>query len=291
MKKNQSLPQRIDAPVFSYWQALYMAFYSKRLYVDVAKRWRGVCFVYLLFMVGVASIPLTARLMYDYNQFIQDQVIAPLATIPPLQLSNGLISLNAPMPYLVRSKTGDLVAMIDTRAKGHGMKNMDPKLMLLVTRDKFYFRAPNINLFPSLSSTSQPKEPVVKQPQQDASGELVLSKLINSDSVLRYKWILGALIYPLVVSFLFGMFFSLFFVVAMLAQAFSWLILRCKIKFTEALRILIVSSTVQVSILLFFLSINVLFPSLSIICLILCVVYFCYAVLSLKRSSKNIVLS
>ena len=32
----------IDAPVYRYWDALYMSFYSRRLYVDVGKRWRGL---------------------------------------------------------------------------------------------------------------------------------------------------------------------------------------------------------------------------------------------------------
>ena len=46
--------------------------------MDVAKRWRGVGFFYLWLMIAVASIPLCARLIFEYNLFIEDQIVAPL---------------------------------------------------------------------------------------------------------------------------------------------------------------------------------------------------------------------
>ncbi len=49
--KNKLKP--IDAPAYGYWKALYMSFYSTRLYVDVGKRWRGIGLLYLLFFVVV----------------------------------------------------------------------------------------------------------------------------------------------------------------------------------------------------------------------------------------------
>lgn len=290
MKKKQQKELRlVDAPVFSYWQALYMAFYSRKLYVDVAKRWKGVCFFYLFLMIAVASIPLSARLIFDYNQFITEQIVEPLATVPPLELRDGVISFNEPMPYFVKSKTGATVAMIDTRTDGMGMKGTSPELMLLVTRDKFYVRPPTINLFPAIAQTSESQEPVVTQVEKGQYKIVVLSELVKSSGLLSFKWLLAALIYPFVVSFFFGVFFSLFLIIAMIAQVYSWLILRFKIKFIDTVRLLIVSSTAQLSVLLGFLSVNYLFPGLNLLCLVLCMVYFSYAIMSVKKDSQRLV--
>ena len=283
------MPRCIDAPVFSYWQALYMAFYSRRLYLDVGVRWRGVGFFYLFLMLAVASIPLSARLIHHYNQFISDQIIAPLATIPPLELQNGIISFNQPMPYFVKSKTGSVVAMIDTRTNGTGMDGTYPELMLLVTRDKFYVRPPQVNLFPDLSRKTQDRKPIVKQPDRGSFRLLNLSEWLESSGVLNLKWVLAGLIYPFTVSFLFGLCFSFFLIFAMFAQVYSWVILKFKMRFSQAIRLLIVSSTVQVSVCLFLLSFNVFFQSLSTISLLLCLIYFSYAVLSVKRDSQRLV--
>lgn len=289
MKKKKQLPRLIDAPVYGYWRALYMAFYSKQLYVDVAKRWKGVCFLYLWLVIAVMSLPLTARLMYDYNLFIKEQIIEPLVNIPPLELRDGVVSFNEPMPYFVKSKTGAVVAMIDTRTDGRGMEGTNPELMLLITRDKFYFRSPTINLFPKISTTPTPHKPIIKEPEKGQYSILVLSEWLESSGILNTKWLVAGLIYPFIVSFIFGVFFIIFLVVTMLAQVFSWTIFRYHLKFTDAMRILIVSSTAQLSVLLILLGVNVWFSGMSFVCLALSLIYFSYAVLSVKRDSQKLV--
>lgn len=287
MKNKNQMPRRMDAPVYSYWKALYMAFYSRQLYVDVGTRWKGVGFFYVWLMIAVVSIPLSARFIIEFNQFVNEQIVAPLKKIPPLELQQGEIVFNEPMPYFVKSNTGAVVAMIDTRTNGVGMTGTFPELMLLVTKDKFYFRPPTVHMFSSMTDKPEGNKPIVQIPDQNTSNILILSEWLESSGILNLKWFMAALIYPLVISFCFGLFYFLFFIFAMLAQAFSWLILRFKITFTESLRVLIVASTVQLSVLFMFLSADLIFPGLVFICVALCALYFSFAVLSIKRERSR----
>ncbi|HEL8434089.1 TPA: hypothetical protein U0D75_002421, partial [Legionella pneumophila] len=79
-EKNKLKP--IDAPIYSYWQALYMSFYSKRLFVDVGKRWRGIGLIYLLLVVAICSIPFSIRIASDFNKTFNQQIIQPLLQLP-----------------------------------------------------------------------------------------------------------------------------------------------------------------------------------------------------------------
>ena len=291
MLRKKQMPRRIDAPIYSYWQALYMAFYSRQLYVDVAKRWKGIGFFYVWLMIAVTSIPLSVRFISEFNHFINEQIVEPLKTIPPLELQRGEIVVNKPMPYLVRSKTGAVVAMIDTRTNGEGMTDAYPELMMLITKNKFYFRQPTIHLFASARDNSKGHKPIVQMPDPNISRLLVFSEWLESSGILKLKWPMAAVIYFFTVSFLFGLFFSLFLILAMLAQVFSWFILRFKITFTQTVRVLVVASTVQLAVLSVFMSINRVFPSLGLLCVVLCALYFSFAVLSVKRDSLRMVRS
>ena len=208
-----------------------------------------------------------------------------------MEIQHGEISLNKPMPYFVKSKTGAVVAMIDTRTKGKGMEGTYPELMLLVTKDKFYVRPPTINLLSIVPGKSEAQKQIIQMPDKNTFKILVMSEWLESSGILHLKWMGAALIYPFMVSFLFGFIFSFFLAFAMLAQVFSWLILRFKIRYAAAVRILIVSSTVQLSVLMVFFGANRIFPGLGLLSLILCVAYFSYAVLSVKRESLLLVRS
>jgi hypothetical protein len=46
---------------FTYLDALWQSFFSHSLYLDVASRWRGVGFLYLLFIVILGWVPDLAK--------------------------------------------------------------------------------------------------------------------------------------------------------------------------------------------------------------------------------------
>lgn len=288
MRKKEQMLKRVDVPLYRYWQALYMAFYSRRLYVDVAKRWRGFNFVYLLFVITVVSLPFSIRIMLDLNHYFNEQIISPLEQLPPLHLENGQILLDKPMPYLIKNKTGAVVIMVDTREGVKGMDPAYPELMILVAKDKLYFDVPDIKLFFS-SPDSPSKHPTVQGLDKHVSEVFNAKEWIHSSGIVKFKWFLICLMYPAIISFFFGLICSISLVLTMFAQAFSWLIFNTKLTFKEVLRMLVVASTPLMTIFMLLFSVNRLFPGMGLVWIVLITAYFSYAVLAVKRENKMLV--
>lgn len=287
-KKQPQAPKPINTRIYSYWQSFYMAWYSRRLYVDVAKRWRGLGFFYLLLLIAIASIPVSVRIVIDFNRYVNEQIISPIEKIPPLTIQNGELIFDKDMPYLIKNKAGAVVIAIDSNGVVKDMDSTYPKLMLLITKHKLYFRMPEIKVFFN-PQDKQPAPPTVETLDKHDSEIFVAKDWVKNSGLLRLKWLITVMIYPMLVSFLFGLFYTFFLILAMLGQVFSWLIFKYKLSFKEAARLLVVACTAQVTIFLILLSVNLLFQGMGLLALIMNATYFSYAVLSVKRESKMMV--
>ena len=288
MKNKQKTLRCMDAPVYRYWQALYMAFYSRRLYVDVAKRWRGFGLFYLLLLIGVASIPLSLHLIRDFNHYFNDQMMLPLENIPPMKVQKGEFIFDEPMPYFIKNKAGVVVGMIDTRTNVSSMDSAYPELVVQITKNNFMFRTPPFKLF--FDTDDQPiKLPLIKTLNKTDSRTFIAKEVVDVPAVFSVKWLTDIMIYPLVVSSIFG--FCIVFILAfsMLAQVISWLILKHRLRYKEACRLVVMTSTTYLSFFLLLLSAHLVFPGIELFCLALGAVYFSYAVLSVKRDSQRMV--
>ena len=288
--KKQQIPRLIDSRIYRYWQALFMAFYSRRLYVDVAKRWHGFCFFYLLLVIAVASIPVSIRITLDINHYLTDDLIAPIEKIPPLQVKHGEIRFDKPMPYFIKNKAGEAVIMIDTRKVMTNLDAIYPELMVLITKNKLYFRRPDIKFFFNTPEQAL-HNAVVHTLDKSVSQVFVVKEWIKSSNIIRLKWFVTLMVYPVLVSFVFGLCFSLLLAFSMFAQTVSWLIFRFKIKFAEAARLLIVSSTSLFFAFFLLWAFNLLFRGVELIFLASFVLYFSYGVLAVKRESRMLVRS
>lgn len=288
MRKKQQLPKQMNAPIYGYWQALYMAFYSSRLYVDVVKRWRGVGLLYLLLLISFAAIPVSIRVIIDFNQYFNEKLIVPIKQIPPLYINHGKIEVDKVMPYLIKDKTGAVVALIDTRGNVSGMDSSYPNLAIVITNDTLYFKSPKFHLFLNGLTPVGGEKIMVEKMDEDMSEVFVPEVWLKSSEVLRLKWITDMMIYPLIVSFFFGLYLTILLVITMLAQTVSWLIFKCQLNFKEAARMLMVSSSAQVILLLFLLAANALFSGVGLLCVALGAAYFSYGVLAFRRENKSV---
>ncbi len=129
-----------------------MSFYSGRLYVDVAKRWKGFGILYLLLVMSVATIPLSIRLIYDFNDYLNQNMIIPINKLPQLVIQNGEVQFNKPMPYLIKNDKGQVVDIIDTTGKITSFTDNYPNAVFLLLKNKIVTRMPPFKTF--LNSTS-----------------------------------------------------------------------------------------------------------------------------------------
>lgn len=277
-------------PVYRRWQALFMAFYSSRLYVDVATRWSGFGFSYFILMISITIIPLSVRVMIDFNHYVEEQLFLPFKQIPPLYIQNGDVLFDKPMPYLIKNKKGSVLVIVDSTAKASEMYQKYPELTLLVTKNKLYSRPPKFHLFlmtPRLSFGN-----TIQSYSFDKSDNEVFvgSEWIAFSHIKTFKWLLMFLFYPLMAMFFLGLLIIIMVVFVFLGQVFSHVVLKFDLKFDEASRLLLVASTPQFTALFILLSFNVVIAGIGIFYVGLLAAYFTHAVLVVKRARKKMVL-
>jgi len=125
MKKTHEL-RVIDTPIYKYWQAFGLAFYSSSLYIDVIRRWRGLGFVYLLLLIMVTAIPITLRATIAFEQYFDEQIVLPFKLLPKFMIQNGEVIFDKPMPYQIKSKSGTVIGVVDTTGAVTRFNNKDP---------------------------------------------------------------------------------------------------------------------------------------------------------------------
>ncbi|HMK60961.1 MAG TPA: DUF1189 family protein [Dissulfurispiraceae bacterium] len=115
---------------------LYMSFYSKSLYQEVATEWSaGLCFFYLLSLVALCWIPGTIRIASDISSYISNEAPKYIRQLPEIEISKGHASVNATQPYIIKNPdNGDPVMVIDTTDKTASMENSRTLILLTKTR-------------------------------------------------------------------------------------------------------------------------------------------------------------
>lgn len=96
-------------------QAIYMSFYSKNLYRDVAKNWDGKTFLYLFLLLALSWIGFTYHMQVTLNlayQGISQQIVDQ---IPLIEIKDGKVVTPEQRPYIIRDPdTHEKLAIIDT---------------------------------------------------------------------------------------------------------------------------------------------------------------------------------
>jgi hypothetical protein len=287
-EKNKTL-RKVDAPFYNYLQALVLSFFSPRLYVDVGKRWRGFGILYLLLVTTLFAIPFAFRMGFEFNNFFEEQILNPLRQIPPLYIQNGKVSLDKPMPYMIKNKSGQVVTIVDTSGQIKTIDNRYPELTTLITTDRFFYRIPSPQFF-FVKGMQPSQSPVFSQELDENINQVFDGETwIKLSRIDRIKFLSLIIIYPTIALLFFSIFLVFLLVFALMGQFIANLFFHFTINYKTACRLLMVSSTPQMLVLLLALTANVLFSGFGLILIVLLVGYFCFAVISLKRESQKLV--
>ena len=289
MGKKTTEVRLTDAPIYSYWQALYLAFYSSRLYVDVAKRWRGYGFLYLLLVIAIVTIPISVRVIYNFNTYFTEQLVEPITKIPKLFVQNGEVVFDKPMPYLIKNKTGNIVAVVDTTTTINEASQRFPDLTVLISKENLYFKQPKFELFPSKQNESKGgsfhTQPIDKHMNQVFVGD----DWMATSGVMKLKIAAECLIYPVIAGFLYGVYLGIMLFVSFVAQLCSIIVFKFRLNFKDTCRIFFVAITPQTALYFIMLAANIKLPFGGLIYVALIAIYFNYAVICIKRESNKVV--
>jgi hypothetical protein len=287
MAKTKNKLKPINTPLFGCWKALLLSFYSKRLYIDVGKRWAGYGIRYLVLLIALWSIPLAIKVGIDFNEVFDQQLIEPLSIIPTIYIQNGEATFDKPMPYYVKNKKNQVVLIVDTTGNITDFIDKYPYLTILVNKDKVAFRMPGLQFWGD--KRMNPNKPLI---QYFGEGENLVfdgKKIVQQSTFMQWKYVAQLMIYPLVAVVFFSMFVFMFLVLGFLGQLFARIFFSFHLTLKQGCKLLMVSSTPMMLVLLGLLLFNHTFPGFGFLLIAVLATYFSFAVLSLKSESKRLV--
>ena len=285
-EKNQLKP--IDTPIYRYWSALYMSFYSRLLYIDVGKRWKGLGIFYFLLAIAVFSIPFALRMSFSFNQSFKEQITDPISKIPVFLIQNGDVFLKKPMPYMVKNDKGQVVVIIDTTDKINDFTMDYPYLTILINKNKISLKVPSLTLFNMPQLNPSKGAPIVFAFDKGTNGVFDGKKYAEDSSIQKLKFFSELLIYPMIVAMFFSMFLVIFLVLGFLGQVFSTVFFSFNVTFAQSCRLLAVASTPMLLLLFILLILNSLFPGSGFILSALLVIYYSFSLYSLRAESRRV---
>lgn len=121
--------------IYSIIQAIYKSFYEKNFYKDVASNWKSVPFLYLLALLALTLIPSMFQMQSGLNNFMAKEFPKIAYQVPRIEISNGNVQTEVPMPYLIKvPDTGRVLIIIDTTGKINSLEGANAKMLLTKTK-------------------------------------------------------------------------------------------------------------------------------------------------------------
>lgn len=174
--------------IYSTIQALYLSFYSRDLYQDIVRNWKGLCLPYLFFILMIFWIPETMNMDRKASDFIADECPGYVEQTPEITIAGGEVSIKEEMPYTIYDKKNKTpFAVIDTTGKTTSLDNTSA--YVLVTKNMLILRVA--------------EKEVRSLPLSDVSDVIITRKLIY-DWIDVFKNFIIALLFPLMLLISFG---------------------------------------------------------------------------------------
>lgn len=124
---------------YSIFHPLVLSFFSKSLYRDVGKNWRGTGLLYLAIIVALLWIPSIIKGQLAMSAWVDGDSKEITKQIPAITIAKGQVSTDVTTPHFIKDpKTGEDIAIIDTTGTVQNLDNSDAKILL--TKSKLIVR-------------------------------------------------------------------------------------------------------------------------------------------------------
>jgi hypothetical protein len=260
---------------YSCFQAMFMSFYSSRLYRDVAKNWGAGVILYLFILLLISW----GVMMFHYQPVITTSFtegvnkFAP--QFPEMTVKDGEISTPENRPYFITDPDNkeEVIAIIDTSGKYVDFSNAPKDAVILVTQTKTYF----------LDKSKNVKENTIpKNLTLDVSPEKIKHAVIK---FVGWSWVL-LLPALLLGSFAYRLLQAL--VYAIIGKFFAALS-GVRLTYTEVLKLSMVAVTPSIVLGTLIDWFNLSFPFAWLVCFIVAMGYLIFAIRSNKNTINTIV--
>jgi len=124
---------------YSILQALPLSFFSRDLYRDVVRSWRGFGLAYLVLLVALLTLVVVIRTGMALDAWVRGEAVGLADQVPRLVIRQRVVEVDRPMPFTIHDpKTGGAVAVVDTTGQVVSLDGLEARLLL--TRDHVFYR-------------------------------------------------------------------------------------------------------------------------------------------------------
>jgi hypothetical protein len=116
---------------YSIFHPLLFSFFSRSLYRDVARNWKGLGFLYLLLLLALAWIPATLTLHRSVGAVVNAFGPMVLEQVPPITITDGEVSTPVPQPHVIQFPgTGKPLIIIDTTGQITSLDSQEASVLV-----------------------------------------------------------------------------------------------------------------------------------------------------------------
>ena len=120
---------------YNIFQAIFMSFYSRKLYHDVGQHWGGKTFLYLFLLLALSWVGQTIGIQKSLGHLYASQSGKFVSQIPVVIVTQGKLSTPANKPYIIKEPgASKAFAIIDTSGKYTDITKSDASLLITATQ-------------------------------------------------------------------------------------------------------------------------------------------------------------
>ena len=120
---------------YSIFHVPVLSFFSKKLYIDVARNWKGINFSYLLLLLAICWIPTMIQMHVGLADFVNNEAPALVNQVPEITITDGRVSIEETQPYYIKDPDSDEpLAIIDTTGQVESLEDSDAVCLLTKTK-------------------------------------------------------------------------------------------------------------------------------------------------------------
>lgn len=251
------------------FQAIFMSFYSKALYRDVATRWGGKAFFYLFLLLALSWIGFTVQLQTALNLGFSAYAEKFHKQLPAITIKDGVVSTPERKPYVVVDPdTQQKLFVVDTSGQYQTLEQA--KSNILLTERTLYY-------------TPEPGETRTKILPSSLTLNIVPHDIFQFlSSFLAWVWIL---VFPvlLIASFFYRVIEAIIY--AILGKIFS-LICTAELTYGQMIVVSMVAMTPAIVTATIFDFFKIHFPQQLSFYFLLSVIYILFAVIANKPTMQ-----
>ncbi|MFZ3067832.1 MAG: DUF1189 family protein [Gammaproteobacteria bacterium] len=251
---------------YGIFQAIFMSFYSRKLYKDIANNWGGKSFLYLFVILALSWIAFTYQTQIQFSRVYAEKSDGYINQIPVMNIKDGRIATSEKRPYLITDPDShQTIAIIDTSGQYTTLEQAKTDFLITATKLISHPKTNETreyNVPASFTGTVEPQDINVK-----------VKKFLGFLWIpMFFIFLLGSYLYRVIQALIYGVLGKLFGAIGGVSLAYSQIVQIAMVAITP---VIVISTILDAC--------HVVVPFQALAYFILAMVYLVYGIMSNKN--------